>query len=46
MGDDLDETVLARTAFRFIKVMTEYFNNDVTNQRNETADQLLGNLQR
>jgi len=46
MGDDLDETVLSRTAFRFLKVMAEYFNNDVHNHRSELADRLLGNLQR
>lgn len=46
MGDDLDETVVCRTAFRLVKVMADHWSMDVFNHQNEYADRLLGNLQR
>ncbi len=40
------KTVLARSAFRYLKVMADHWFLDVVNHRNEFADRLLGNLQR
>jgi len=45
-GDDLDETIVSRAAFKLVKVMADYWSLDVINHSNEYADRLLGNLQR
>ena len=46
MGDDLDETVVCRTAFRLVKTLADSWIKDVKEYSQEFADRLLGNLQR